>query len=118
MPLCDFLYEVLNGFAVEEVSLYLVEKFADALREIAMWLLNDGRYQERGVTDRAMVFAFMIAPPATGCTTQAQLAEKMKLSRSQVNEHVKQYGRRFSFVSNSTYSQRQRECCAKRKKGK
>ena len=63
-----------------------------------------------------MVFAFMIAPAATGCTTQAQLADKMKLSRSQVNEYVKQFGKRFSFVSNSTYSQRQRECCAKRRK--
>ena len=77
-----------------------------------------GRYQERGVMDRAMVFAFMIAPSATGCTTQAELAEKMKLSRSQVNEYVKQFSRRFAFVSNATYSQRQRECCAKRRKRK
>ena len=83
-----------------------------------MWLLNDGRFQERGVTDRAMVFAFMIAPAATGCTTQAQLAEKMKLSRSQVNEYVKQFSRRFNFVSNATYSQRQRECCKKQGKEK
>ena len=58
MPLCDFPYEVLDGFAHEEPPLYPVEKFADALREIAMWLLNDGRFQERGVADRAMVFAF------------------------------------------------------------
>ena len=36
VPFCDFLYEVLNGIAVEEVSLVLVEKFADALREITM----------------------------------------------------------------------------------
>ncbi|SVE26122.1 uncharacterized protein METZ01_LOCUS478976, partial [marine metagenome] len=49
VPLCDFPYEVLDGFANEEVPLYPVEKFADALREIAMWLLNDGRFQERGV---------------------------------------------------------------------
>ena len=118
MPLCDFPYEVLDSFAQEEVPLYPVEKFADALREIAMWILNDGRYQDRGVTDRAMVFAFMIAPAATGCTTQAQLAEKMNLSRSQVNEYVKQFGRRFSFVSNATYSQRQRECCKKRRKSR
>ena len=116
VPLCDFPYEVLDGFAHEEAPLYPVEKFADALREIAMWLLNDGRFQERGVTDRAMVFAFMIAPSATGCSTQAELAEKMKLSRSQVNEYVKQFGKRFSFVSNSTYSNRQRECCAKRRR--
>ena len=109
---------MLDGFANEEVPLYPVEKFADALREIAMWLLNDGRFQERGVADRAMVFAFMIAPTATGCTTQAELAEKMKLSRSQVNEYVKQFGRRFSFVSNATYSQRQRECSKIRGKEK
>ena len=116
MPLCDFPYEVLDGFANEEVPLYPVEKFADALREIAMWLLNDGRFQERGVADRAMVFAFMIAPTATGCSTQAELAEKMKLSRSQVNEYVKQFGKRFRFVSNATYSQRQRQCSAKRRR--
>ena len=119
VPLCDFPFEVLDGFAhEEEPPLYPVEKFADALREIAMWILNDGRFQERGVTDRAMVFAFMIAPAATGCTTQAQLAEKMKLSRSQVNEYVKQFSRRFNFVSNATYSQRQRECCKKQGKEK
>ena len=118
VPLCDFPFEVLDDFAHEEPPLYPVEKFADALREIAMWILNDGRFQERGVTDRAMVFAFMIAPAATGCTTQAQLAEKMKLSRSQVNEYVKQFSRRFSFVSNATYSQRQRECSKSRRKSK
>ena len=117
VPLSDFPYEVLDGFAhEEEPPLYPVEKFADALREIAMWLLNDGRFQERGVTDRAMVFAFMIAPSATGCSTQAELAEKMKLSRSQGNEYVKQFSKRFSFVSNATYSQRQRECSAKRRR--
>ena len=45
VPLCDFPFEVLDGFAhEEEPPLYPVEKFADALREIAMWLLNDGRY--------------------------------------------------------------------------
>ena len=32
MPLCDFPYEVLDGYSNEEVPLYPVEKFADALR--------------------------------------------------------------------------------------
>jgi hypothetical protein len=116
VPLVEFPYEVLDGFAHEEKPHYPVEMLADALREIAVWILNGGRFQERGVTDRAMVFAFMIAPEATGCSTQAELAVKMKLSRSQVNEHVKQFGKRFGFVSRCTYSERQRENQRKRRK--
>ena len=39
VPLCDFPFEVLDGFAHdEEPPLYPAEKFADALREIAMWI--------------------------------------------------------------------------------
>ena len=60
------------------------------------------------MTDRAMVFVFMIAPEATGCTTQAELAERMKLSRSQVNAYVGEFTRRFNFVHRSTYTDRQR----------
>ena len=59
VPLCDFPYEVIDGFAHEEPPLYPVGKFADALREIVMWILNDGRFQERGIIDRAMAFAFI-----------------------------------------------------------
>ena len=64
------------------------------------------------------MFAFMIAHAATGCSTKAQLAEKMNLNRSQVNDYVKQFGKRFFFVSNSTFSNRQRECCKKRRKSR
>ena len=77
---------------------------------IAPWMVNDGKFQERGVTDRAMVFAWMIAPDMMNCSTQAQLAERMNLSRSQVNEYVKQFTNRFGFVSGSTYTERQRQC--------
>tara|TARA_Y100001934_G_scaffold51701_1_gene63198 strand:+ start:301 stop:468 length:168 start_codon:yes stop_codon:yes gene_type:complete len=34
VPTCDFPYEVIDGFAEEE-PLYPMEKFTDALREIA-----------------------------------------------------------------------------------
>ena len=46
---------------------------------------------------------------AVGCSTQAELAKKMKLSRSQVNEYVKQFTERFGFVCGATYSDRQRD---------
>jgi len=108
VPTCDFPYEVLPEFSREEEELYPLEKFTDALSQIALWLLNDGKFQNRGVADRAMVFAFMICPNATGCSTQADLAQKMKLSRSQVNEYVKQFTEKFNFVSGVTYSERQR----------
>jgi|GEM_PF-3767978 len=108
VPTCDFPYEILDSFSNEEPQLYSIDKFSDALKQIAMWILNDGKFQERGITDRALVFAFMIAPDATGCATQADLAEKMGLSRSQVNEYVKQFTERFNFVSGATYTDRQR----------
>ena len=106
---CDFPYEVLHDFAHEGSREYPIEKFGDALKQIAMWITNDGRFQERGLADRAMVIAFMICPGAVGCSTQAELAAKMKLSRSQVNEYVKQFTRSFGFVCGATYSNRQRE---------
>ena len=83
---------------------------ADALRKITMWILNDRRFQETGITNRAMLCVFLIESAITECSTQARLAEKMQLSRSQVNDYMKQFGKRFSFVSNSAYSQYQREC--------
>jgi hypothetical protein len=109
VPTCDFPYEVIDGFAEEE-PLYPMEKFSSALREIAGWMVNEGKFQERGVTDRAMVFAWMIAPDVMNCSTQAQLAERMNLSRSQVNFYVKEFTERFGFVSGSTYTERQRKC--------
>ena len=108
VPTVDFPFEVIDGFAHTDEPHYPIEEFAAALKKIARWLVNDGKFQERGVTDRAMVFAFMIAPDSTGCTTQAELAERMKLSRSQVNAYVGEFTRRFNFVSRSTYTNRQR----------
>ena len=107
---CDFPYDLVDGYSHETEPLYPMEKFTDALRQIAGWMVNDGKFQERGVTDRAMVFAWMIAPDMMNCSTQAQLAERMNLSRSQVNEYVKQFTNRFGFVSGSTYTERQRQC--------
>ncbi len=104
----DFPYEVVDGFAAAHEKVYPVEKFSDALKKIAQWILNDGKFQGRGVTDRAMVFAFMIAPESIGCTTQAELAAKMKLSRSQVNEYVRQFTKRFGFACGASYTNRQR----------
>ena len=103
----EFPYEVLDGFSHEEPARYPIEKFGDALKQIALWITNDGKFQERGLADRAMVFAFMVAPQAIGCTTQADLADRMNLSRSQVNEYVKQFVERFDFVCPATYTKRQ-----------
>ncbi len=104
---CEFPYEVLDDFSHEEEQLYPMGKFTEALHKIAMWIVNDGRFQERGVTDRAMVFAWMLAPDALGCATQAELADKMNLSRSQVNEYVCSFTSRFSYVCGATYTPRQ-----------
>ena len=103
----EFPYEVLDGFSHEEPAQYPIEKFGDALKKIALWIANDGKFQERGLADRAMVFAFMVAPQTIGCTTQADLADRMNLSRSQVNEYVKQFVERFDFVCPATYTKRQ-----------
>jgi hypothetical protein len=105
----DFPYDVIDGLtAQDDEQLYPIEKFTDALKKIALWIFNDGKFRDRGVTDRAMVFAFMVDPNATGCATQAELAERMKLSRTQVNEYVKQFTKRFNFVSANTYTTNQR----------
>jgi len=116
IPTTDFPYEVLHDFAHNEPKEYPMEKFSEALKQIAMWISNDGKFQERGLADRAMVFAWMIAPAAVGCSTQAELAERMKLSRSQVNEYVKQFTERFGFVCGATYSKRQNQSRKKTKK--
>lgn len=107
---CDFPYEIIDGLSSEQEQLYPMEKFSGALREIAGWMVNDGKFQTRGVSDRAMVFAWMIAPEVMNCSTQAQLAERTNLSRSQVNFYVKEFTERFGFVSGSTYTERQRKC--------
>ena len=104
---CEFPYEVLDDFSHEEEQLYPMEKFTEALHKITMWIVNDGRFQERGVTDRAMVFAWMLAPDALGCATQAELADRMNLSRSQVNEYVRSFTSTFSYVCGATYTPRQ-----------
>ena len=107
----DFPYQIVDGFTEEEEEkLYPIEKFSGALKSIALWIFNDGKFQgplKRGVSERAMVFAFMIAPESTGCKTQAELAERLGLSRPQVNEYIKQFSRRFDFVSGATYSKNQ-----------
>ena len=108
VPVCEFPYEILPEFSHENPKEYPLEKFTEALRQISEWILNDGKFQERGVLDRAMVFAWMICPAAVGCSTQAELADKMKLSRPQVNEYVKQFTERFGFVCGATYSERQK----------
>ena len=113
VPTCDFPYEILDGFSNDKEPVYPMEQFTEALREITLWILNDGKFQQRGITDRAIVFCWMIVPTATGCTTQAELAEKCKLSRSQINFYVKEFTERFNFVSGATYSESQRRSRAK-----
>ena len=107
----DFPYSIVDGFTEgEDEKLYPIEKFSGALKSIALWIFNDGIFQgplKRGVSERAMVFAFMIAPESTGCKTQADLAERLGLSRPQVNEYIKQFSKRFDFVSGATYSKNQ-----------
>ena len=117
IPTCDFPYEVLHEFSHEEPKEYPIEKFSDALKQIALWITHDGKFQERGLDDSAMVFAWMIAQAAVGCATQAELADKMKLSRPQVNEDVKQFTEKFGFVCEATYSERQKNSRKGRKNG-
>lgn len=112
---CDFPYEVLHDFAHEEPKEYPIEKFNNALVDICMWLTNEGKFQQRGLADRAMVLTWMIAPNCVGCTTQAELAIKMKLSRSQVNEYVREFTEKFGFCCGATYSERQRKSRACRR---
>ena len=116
VPMCEFPYEILPEFSHENPKEYPLEKFTEALRQISEWILNDGKFQERGVTDRAMVFAWMISPAMTGCNTQAELAAKMNLSQSQICEYVKQFTERFDFVCGATYTKRQTK--NRRRKGK
>lgn len=107
----EFPYSIVDGFTEEqEEKLYPIEKFSGALKAIALWIFNDGKFQgplKRGVSERAMVFAFMIAPESTGCKTQAELAERLGLSRPQVNEYIKQFSKKFDFVSGAMYSKNQ-----------
>ena len=68
----------------------LVDKQSNARKaETGLWLLN-----LIGITPEIF---------------QAELAAKMKLSRSQVNEYVKQFTEQFGFVCGATYSERQRK---------
>jgi len=94
---------------------YTIDQVAEALSEITRWLINDGRFQQRGVYNRAVMLAFLIHPTFVGITSQVELAKKLGLSEAQVSELVRTFMERFDFMA-AHLRTRCREQCRKEKR--
>ena len=97
-PLVPFDYDAVEPPPKNE-TVYTIDQVAEALSEIVQWMLNDGRFQQRGVVNRAIALAFLIQPNFIGITSQVELAKKLGLSEAQVSELVKTFIERFGFMA-------------------
>ena len=78
---------------------YTVEQVSEALSEVIRWLINDGKFQRRGIYHRAITLAFILQPTFVGITTQTELAKRLGLSEAQTSAFVKSFTDRFGFMA-------------------
>ena len=97
-PLVPFDYDAVEKPDKEE-SVYTIDEVSEALGEIVRWILNDGRFQQRGVYNRAITLAFLIQPTFIGITSQVELAKRLGLSEAQTSEIVRSFIDRFGFMA-------------------
>ena len=113
-PLVPFDYDAVEK-PEPNAKEYTIDQVAEALSEITRWLINDGRFQQRGVYNRAVMLAFLIHPTFVGITSQVELAKKLGLSEAQVSELVRTFMERFDFMA-AHLRTRCREQCRKEKR--
>lgn len=76
-----------------------MDQFSDALAEILQWLVHYGRHQPHGVYVRVMALLYMLQPDSIGVESQKELAEKLGVSRSWVNEVVQDFVKRYGYTA-------------------
>ena len=81
-----------------------VAEFSEALGRILQWISpsppwEDGRRGPRAVYLRVMVLAFMLQPESLGVTNQKELAKKLGVSRSWLNEVVQSFVVEYGFTA-------------------
>ncbi len=113
-PLVPFDYDAVEPPPKDE-TVYSIDQVSEALSEIVRWMLNDGRFQQRGVCNRAIALAFLIQPNFIGVTSQVELAKRLGLSEAQTSEIVRSFIERFGFMAAHLRS-RCREKCRQEKK--
>jgi len=92
-------------------KLYTMDQMSEALSEVVRWIVHDGSFQQRGIFNRAVVFCYMLDAPGVNEKTQAALAQRLKLSRSQTNALIRDFSTHFEFQST-----KQRKMNKKKKK--
>ena len=94
-PIVPFDYGSLSNEAAPDC--YSMEDLAEALNSVVRWIVHDGNFQQRGVYNRAIVLCFMMRAPGVRLNTQAALAKRLQLSRSQTNALVRDFTTHFNF---------------------
>ena len=96
-PVIGFDYDAIDGPPPEEMR--SMDQFSDALAEILQWLIHYGRHQPHGVYVRVMALLYMLQPDSIGVNSQKELAEKLGVSRSWVNEVVQDFVKRYGYTA-------------------
>ena len=97
-PLIPFDYDAVES-KTNTPDCYTVDQVSEALSEIVRWLINDGKFQRRGIYHRAVTLAFILQPTFVGISTQAELAKRLGLSEAQTSAFVKSFTDRFGFMA-------------------
>ena len=96
-PVVDFDYEAIDGPTPQDMR--TVEQFGDALAEICQWLVHYGRHRPHGVYVRVMALLYLLAPESIGIESQKELAKRLGVSRSWVNEVVQDFVKRYGYTA-------------------
>ena len=97
-PLVPFDYNAVES-QTDTPDCYTVDQVSEALSEIVRWLINDGKFQRRGIYHRAVTLAFILQPTFIGISTQTELAKRLGLSEAQTSAFVKSFTDRFGFMA-------------------
>jgi len=76
---------------------YSMDDMAMALGRISNWITNGDRHQRRGVYNRAVTMGFLINGHSLGIKNQTELSKRLKLSRTQTNDLVRDFTNCFNY---------------------
>ena len=103
-PIVEFDFDSLDE---QEKESRTIEEFSDALVEITEWLSCTTNNRDKcpkldprrqhGIAVRVMALNYILRPHQIGVTSQTQLAKRLGISRSWLNEIVSGFVDRFGF---------------------
>ena len=106
--LTEFDFDAIDGHPTEKQ--YTIDEVSAALFQIVQWMLNDGRFQRRGVTSRALTLGFLLQPSFMGLKNQRELAARLNLSEAQTTEIIRTFVTRFGFIASHIRHRSREEC--------